>query len=77
MVSGVEPTSRSFTNTRAPEGRDSTDSLPAAPVPLDPLDPLGDIAGVTALSEISRDSLGRRAVSRTRRSAAAKPFRAT
>ena len=86
MARGVEPTSRSFTNTRAPAGRDSTDKRLGpivsldAPDPLDPLDPLDDVAGDTAdtaFSEISTDSLGRRAVSRTRRSAEAKPFRVT
>ena len=82
MARGVEPTSRSFTNTRAPDGRDSTDNRlgPAGPPdaldPLEPLDVAGDTAD-TAFREISTDSLGRRAVSRTRRSAEAKPFRVT
>ena len=63
MARGVEPTSRSFTKTRAPEGRDSTERRLAL---LGAFDALDGAAGDTGLSEISSDSLGRRAVSLTR-----------
>ena len=77
MARGVEPTSRSFTNTRAPGGRDSTDNRLGPVVALGALDGVAAVTADTGLSEISTDSLGRRAVSRTLRSAAAKPFRVT
>ena len=38
MVSGVDPTKRLFTNTRAPDGRDCTLMLPTPSVMTDPLD---------------------------------------
>ena len=38
MVSGVDPTKRLFTNTRAPDGRDCTLILPTPSATTDPLD---------------------------------------
>ena len=61
---------RSFRNTRAPDGLDNTE-IPPAPFAT----PAGFVAA--AFSGIASDALGRAGVNRTRRSAAAKPFRVT
>ena len=72
MVSGVEPTTRLFTKTRAPEGRDCTLILPTPVATTGPLEP-GALAARDGAdrSEKLIAAIARAGVNWTRRSSGA------